>query len=292
MIREKNGSRGRFFRIRHRACGDAGAWTKEPTRARSAHAACTPATDIKWGARVSGITTAKLLDRIAGGVPGHLVRECLGKVNVHPVCEGEQVGKDVRRFLADQTHGVGVSSYFVQLVAAPPLEVFHQLRRFDGDGHGEILWIVKLLPLPLGDKALDQRLEFRHRGATIRHARNSCLRHGNGPCGRRNPAPPLPNPSAGRRDRSVVRPVVLPTSPYSTTSSNPCGAGEALIFQVAEFLVVVKVVIIVGKEFVVFVLFVVIFIFLIVVEEVIVVIVPIVVIIPIRAGGIQTRKQL
>src|SRR5262249_36377685 len=57
--------------------------------------------------------------------------------------------------------------------ALDPEEVLHQLRRLDGEAHGQVLGAVEALPLPFRDEAAHGVPELGHRGRAVRHGRQS-----------------------------------------------------------------------------------------------------------------------
>lgn len=97
----------------------------------------------------------------------HLDGDRPAQVDLHRIGQSQRIADDIGQFIFHITALSRLPGKLFGLFERQPLEVFHQLGRFDGKGHAEILRHVKLVPPAFGHERLDQRLQFRHRGAVI-----------------------------------------------------------------------------------------------------------------------------
>ena len=98
---------------------------------------------------MSTVTSVVFTGRVFFSVFEDLFLDGRRQVNVEVIGQGKAVAGNIRQFFLYFLPLVGVVEKGGDLLISLPLEVFHQFCRFDSDRHGQVLGIVKLLPVSL-----------------------------------------------------------------------------------------------------------------------------------------------
>ena len=118
-------------------------------------------------ARVGAVRSLVVIGRILEAILDHLVAHGTGDVDMQFVGDGHGVAKHVGQFLRDLAQLVVVPADLARSVRCDPLEMFHQFRGFNGQGHAQILRRMELLPVPFVHELTHHLAQFTNSGLLV-----------------------------------------------------------------------------------------------------------------------------
>lgn len=119
---------------------------------------------------LSAESSMVLLDWIFQGVLDHLGRDRLAQIDVQGVAQVQHMASDVGQFIRDLLLPGRILANLAGRFAFEPKEMLHQLRRFHGQAHDQVLGAVEWLPGPVGGKTSHGLTKLGHGRVGVGHS--------------------------------------------------------------------------------------------------------------------------